>query len=450
MSTKKRIGNIASHVVSAAVESEAKPPSSQVFESPLSPAAPQHGITPDERAVHRQRLLDEPRMSKDLATWATADLIHRALAMGASDDDITACVDAPNSKALLMDIVTSLEPPSASSATVEMITVERDESVEKMVDILETVGALVIKNAIPEEEIAEIDEQLDAAGCWKISREGKGRMQMDGLLKAPACRKMLTNEYVLAVTRATLGRSCKRIALKELSIFEVQPGNPKQTFHREDQFWPWHHEPTPWTTNILWAIDDFTVENGGTNVVPYSHRSTEYMREHGREMAHADERVAHGDYTDVMKVHMPRGSVLLFTGGLMHGSGENVTQQGRKSLLSSYVLGWLRTEYKWWAHKPLHAALESGEFDDELTELMGHYDGAPGQMGGTRMEPYSEWAGGVHEGVYLSRLAEQVEEEVGLDAMKPGVRGVQGYEMSGGGNARRREEEDEDEDEESN
>eukprot|EP01046_Picozoa_sp_COSAG06_P078739 COSAG06_NODE_26297_length_617_cov_8.023166_2_plen_116_part_01 len=84
MSTKKRIGNIASHVVSAAVESEAKPPSSQVFESPLSPAAPQHGITPDERAVHRQRLLDEPRMSKDLATWATADLIHRALAMGAS------------------------------------------------------------------------------------------------------------------------------------------------------------------------------------------------------------------------------------------------------------------------------------------------------------------------------------------------------------------------------
>ncbi len=172
-------------------------------------------------------------------------------------------------------------------------------------------------------------------------------------------------------------------------------------------------------------------------MVPYSHRSTAYMREHGREMAHADERVAQGDYTDILKCYMPRGSVLMFTGGLMHGSGENITQKGRKSLLSSYVLGWLRTEYKWWAHKPLHAALESGEFDAELSELMGHYDGGPDQTGGTRMKPFSEWAGGVHEGVYLSRLAEQVEEEVATDPLKPGLRGFEGYEMSGGANARR-------------
>jgi ectoine hydroxylase-related dioxygenase (phytanoyl-CoA dioxygenase family) len=49
--------------------------------------------------------------------------------------------------------------------------------------------------------------------------------------------------------------------------------------------------------------------------------------------------------------------VLLFAGGLMHGSGANSTRYGRKSLLSSFQLGWLRPEYKFWAHKELHQVL---------------------------------------------------------------------------------------------
>ena len=142
-----------------------------------------------------------------------------------------------------------------------MLPVRLQTPVDEMVEILERVGALIIKDAATQNAIDEIDEELEAAGAWKVSRTSNGRMQMDALLKAPACRQLLTNQYVLAVTRAALGQSCKRITLKELTVFEVQPGNPKQTFHREDQFWPWHHEPDPWSTNILWAIDDFTVEN---------------------------------------------------------------------------------------------------------------------------------------------------------------------------------------------
>ena len=68
-----------------------------------------------------------------------------------------------------------------------------------------------------------------------------------------------------------------------------------------------------------------------------------------------------------MKIYMPRGSVLLFTGGLIHGSGVNSTDIGRKSLLSSFQLGWLRPEYKFWAHKDLHEALSDGKMSPELT-----------------------------------------------------------------------------------
>ena len=64
--------------------------------------------------------------------------------MGADNGDITAAVDAVNSKQLLIEIIQALEPPPASSATVEMITVEKDESVERKVEILESVGALLL------------------------------------------------------------------------------------------------------------------------------------------------------------------------------------------------------------------------------------------------------------------------------------------------------------------
>ena len=73
------------------------------------------GFSEDARAEHRQRVMKLPRMSKDLATWSSSELIHRAQAMGASDDTIASLVDAADTKALLVDLVQSLEPPPASS-----------------------------------------------------------------------------------------------------------------------------------------------------------------------------------------------------------------------------------------------------------------------------------------------------------------------------------------------
>jgi hypothetical protein len=80
-------------------------------------------------------------------------------------------------------------------------------------------------------------------------------------------------------------------------------------------------------------------------------------------------------------------------GGLMHGSGANTTPNGRKCLLSAFQLGWLRPEYKFWAHKELHQvslhscvdiqdpwvelplnwqALLEGKLSARLSDLMGH------------------------------------------------------------------------------
>ena len=69
-------------------------------------------------------------------------------------------------------------------------------------------------------------------------------------------------------------------------------------------------------------------------MIPYSHRAR--MRESGKEMMDGTY-----DESQVLHITMPRGSVLIFTGGLVHGAGENQSEYGRKSILSGYQLGWL-------------------------------------------------------------------------------------------------------------
>ncbi len=41
---------------------------------------------------------------------------------------------------------------------------------------------------------------------------------------------------------------------------------------------------------------------------------------------------------------MSAGSVLLYTGSLYHGAGENLTDKDRDGLIVHYTLGWLRQE----------------------------------------------------------------------------------------------------------
>ena len=144
-----------------------------------------------------------------------------------------------------------------------------------------------------------VESALEPFGAWskdpkdRVEGSRTGRMGMNGLMHAPICEHLLTHPKVMDVMNGLLGPHCRRVALKELEIFAVQPGQGKQPFHREDQvqsfgvlraflslfisrshlgsffgrdfcrqFWPWHHEPHPWACSVLWAIDEFTPENG--------------------------------------------------------------------------------------------------------------------------------------------------------------------------------------------
>ena len=78
--------------------------------------------------------------------------------------------------------------------------------------------------------------------------------------------------------------------------------------------------------NAMWALDDFTVENGATRLIPGSHR---WPRDRVPLPGEALSAVA------------PAGSVVLWLGGVLHGGGANVSEGVRRGVVMSYRLAWL-------------------------------------------------------------------------------------------------------------
>ena len=97
-------------------------------------------------------------------------------------------------------------------------------------------------------------------------------------------------------------------------VIAIGPGETSQAIHRDQ--WAFDFFPFPKgyevQCNTLWALTDFTEQNGATRVRPGSHRD--------------DDRL---EYTvaDTEPAEMEAGSVLLYTGALYHGGG--IVQDGQ-------------------------------------------------------------------------------------------------------------------------
>ena len=109
------------------------------------------------------------------------------------------------------------------------------------------------------------------------------------------------------------------------------PGCAPQGLHRDDGFYAAIARPhLPLVVTAAIALDDFTPDNGGTQLVPGS-------------VSWPEDRMPNA--TEVVHARMPSGAVLVWDGGLFHGGGGNRTDQARRTLTLNYARGWLRTQF---------------------------------------------------------------------------------------------------------
>lgn len=171
--------------------------------------------------------------------------------------------------------------------------------------------------------------------------------------------EVLCHPVLLGLCDAILGPSCARYQLNLAHVLDRGPGATQQYVHRDEVVWI--HVPRPHPelqmASVI-ALVDFTADNGATRLVPGSHRWDWERMPQEEEFAVAE---------------MPAGSAVVYLGSTLHGGGPNTTtDQWRRGMHLSYVLGWLRTEENHYLATPPQVARTLPRRAQELLGYAAH------------------------------------------------------------------------------
>jgi ectoine hydroxylase-related dioxygenase (phytanoyl-CoA dioxygenase family) len=155
------------------------------------------------------------------------------------------------------------------------------------------------------------------------------------------------------------------LLISSLSSIAIGPDESPQPIHADDQLIPIPKPHPPFICNTMWAITDFTEENGATRLVPGTHRA-----DSSPDLT--------GTYDSIAAV-MDRGSVLVWVGSLWHGGGANTTDRRRVGIAMNYCAGFMRQQENQQLGIPQETARH---FSRRLQELVGYsiYNGLVGHI----------------------------------------------------------------------
>ena len=145
--------------------------------------------------------------------------------------------------------------------------------------------------------------------------------------------EVLVHPTLTSVADELLKPYCASYWMNTGQMMIVMPGGAPQYLHRDSDDWPAMCSPTapPCQISCMFALSDFTAENGATRVVPGSHLWSDYSRQA------ADD--------EITQAVMPAGSGMIYLGKTLHSAGANKTEnEARFGMHLSYVLGWLTPE----------------------------------------------------------------------------------------------------------
>ena len=238
-----------------------------------------------------------------------------------------------------------------------------------MEDVLRAIkedGGAILVDAAPENNldnfVSELEPYLATTPYGRDDFTGHKTRRTGALIaRMPSIHNFVMDDRVLSLAKAFLSPYTEKITLHLSQATTIYPDEEAQLIHRDRFAWGTHIpkviEPQ---FNTLWAITDFTAENGATRIVPGSQNWS------WDEEAKPDQ---------IVQAEMSRGSVLLYTGTVLHGGGQNKSKNPRVGLNLTYCLAWLRQQENQYLSCPPHIAKS---LDEELQELIGYTQGTYG------------------------------------------------------------------------
>ena len=242
----------------------------------------------------------------------------------------------------------------------------------------QTTGAAILQGALSPSLVqslnAEIDSYLEtsklglpATGSTDYDKFlGHNTVRMHGLIeKFPSSPEVIGETNVVEWARRTMGSLAGEVLLNAGELIEIRPGEPRQQAHRDSDSWPIPLGPDPFIVNAIYALDDFTEENGATWIAPDSWPWPKAQR---------------AESSDYARAVMKRGDAIIFRGDLIHRGGANNSDKPRRALSISYCAGWLRTVENTFMNHSLDTIRGQSE---QIKVLLGFgaYDGQDQQSG---------------------------------------------------------------------
>jgi ectoine hydroxylase-related dioxygenase (phytanoyl-CoA dioxygenase family) len=266
------------------------------------------------------------------------------------------------------------EPPALRGAAavrkVRAMAFDIDEHARR----IDEVGYSVIEDFLAAEDLAEVRRVLGfylGTHRGRNDFEGEQTERVYTLVgRARVFWRVVLDPRVLAL--------CERFLLPNFLLtasqaIQINPGETPQAFHSDDAF---YHLPRPRqmvSLSTIVAVDAFTAENGGTEVIPGSHRWSDaelagsYDAGGDRQPAFAEGEARRA--LRALPLVMPAGAAVVFAGTLLHRGGANRSARPRGAFSNQYCQPWARQQENFILAVPVEVARQ---MPARLQELLGY------------------------------------------------------------------------------
>ena len=231
---------------------------------------------------------------------------------------------------------------------------QRSESLdwEKVWNAFDRDGGLIVESFLSDDLLARLRQEVapliskktpgsTTEGLW-TEFHGEQTKRITGLpTVSPAWVELLQDEAYRSMGDRYLGAN--EYWLNTGQLICIGPDETPQMLHRDELNWPRAMRDEEITVTAIFALTDFTEENGATVIAPGSNHWEGALPE-----------VPEGT---TCQATMPAGSALLYSGKVIHGGGANTTRdEWRVGLHAGFCCGWLRAEENYQLTVPLDVA----------------------------------------------------------------------------------------------
>ena len=227
------------------------------------------------------------------------------------------------------------------SQTLPPITPDVDQAIADLKEF----GICMMSGVLTPSQIQRAQDALAAAAQsdldnnrrlvdFVVDTDNKNQRVWNLLSRDPVFTELAENPTAMVLLKETLGWPA---LLSNLSGNINMPGAAVAVAHCDQPLFPEHGvtvhgNKSPMVMNIAWCIDDFTEENGATEVVVGSHRETGVIP----------------DEDQYVKVTAPAGTLIGLEGRTWHRAGANTSRgQQRRGVFGYFTIPRFRPQENW-------------------------------------------------------------------------------------------------------